>query len=76
MYEQIAANKRKTVLLIFVFVLLLSSVGVAFDYLAAGRRSIGFVIVAVIVIGRRRSSRTSTATRSRCAMAHAEPADP
>jgi len=35
-YEQISANKRKTVLLIFLFVLLLSAVGVAVNYFLQG----------------------------------------
>ena len=50
MYEQISANKRKTVLLIFVFVLLLSLVGARGQLLPAAAASIGIVIVAVIVI--------------------------
>jgi len=49
-YEQISANKRKTVLLIFLFVLLLSAVGVARHYFLQGG-VVGFVIVAVIVTG-------------------------
>jgi heat shock protein HtpX len=47
-YEQISANKRKTVLLIFLFVLLLSAVGLAVDYFLRGG-VVGIVIVAVIV---------------------------
>jgi heat shock protein HtpX len=38
LYEQIAANKRKTFLLIFGFVLLLTLVGLAFNYLLQWRR--------------------------------------
>ncbi len=64
MYEQISANKRKTVLLVFLFVVLLSAVGLAVDYFLQGGL-IGFVIVAIIVDRWRRSCRTSTATRSR-----------
>ena len=65
MYEQISANKRKTVLLIFLFVLLLSAVGLAVDYLVRRRprrhrRRRGHRRRS------RRSSPTSTATRSRC----------
>ena len=48
MYEQISANKRKTVLLVFLFVVLLSAVGLAVDYFLQGGL-IGFV-------DRRRSS--------------------
>ena len=48
MYEQISANKRKTVLLIFLFVLLLSAVGLAVDYFLRGG-VVGIVIVAIIV---------------------------
>ena len=48
-YEQISANKRKTVLLIFLFVLLLTAVGFAVDYFLRGG-VVGIVIVAIIVI--------------------------
>ena len=76
MYEQIAANKRKTALLIFGFVPAASAlVGFAFNFLLSGGL-IGFAIVAVIVIGLVVSSRTSTATRSRCAMSHAQAGRP
>ena len=47
MYEQIAANKRKTIFLIVLFVLLLSAVGLAVNYLLQGGL-VGFVIVAII----------------------------
>jgi heat shock protein HtpX len=73
-YEQISANKRKTVLLIFLFVLLLSAVGLAVDYLLRGG-VIGFVIVAIIVTV---SSFVSYFNSDKVAlrMAHAVPADP
>jgi heat shock protein HtpX len=73
-YEQISANKRKTVLLIFLFVLLLSAVGVAVDYFLRGG-VIGIVVVAVIVAA---SSFISYFNSDKVAlrMAHAVPADP
>ena len=74
MYEQISANKRKTVLLIFLFVLLLSAVGLAVDYLLKGG-VVGFVIVGIIVTI---SSFVSYFNSDKVAlrMAHAVPADP
>ena len=74
MYEQISANKRKTVLLIFLFVLLLSSVGLAVNYFLQGG-VVGFVIVAIIVAV---SSFVSYFNSDKVAlrMAHAVPADP
>ncbi|MDQ1458741.1 MAG: heat shock protein HtpX, partial [Actinomycetota bacterium] len=74
MYEQISANKRKTVLLIFLFVLLLTAVGVAVDYFLKGG-VVGFVIVAIIVTI---SSFVSYFNSDKVAlrMAHAIPADP
>jgi heat shock protein HtpX len=73
-YEQISANKRKTVLLIFLFVLLLSAVGLAVDYFLQGGW-VGFAIVAVIVAI---SSFVSYFNSDKVAlrMAHAVPADP
>jgi heat shock protein HtpX len=73
-YEQISANKRKTVLLIFLFVLLLTAVGVAVDYFLKGG-VVGFVIVAIIVTI---SSFVSYFNSDKVAlrMAHAIPADP
>ncbi len=74
MYEQIAANKRKTFLLIFGFVLLLGLVGAAFDLLLRGG-VVGLVIVALIVIV---SSIGSYYNSDKVALAvsHARPADP
>jgi heat shock protein HtpX len=73
-YEQISANKRKTVLLIFLFVLLLTAVGFAVDYFLRGG-VVGIVIVAIIVIV---SSFVSyfNSDKVALAMAHAKPADP
>jgi heat shock protein HtpX len=73
-YEQISANKRKTVLLIFLFVLLLSAVGLAVDFFLQGGW-VGFAIVAVIVTV---SSFVSYFNSDKVAlrMAHAVPADP
>jgi heat shock protein HtpX len=50
LYEQIAANKRKTVLLIAGFVALLFAVGAAFVFILGNGSPIGIAIVAVIVI--------------------------
>ncbi len=73
MYEQIAANKRKTIYLIAGFVVLLLAVGVAFNYLLQGG-PVGFVIVALIVIV---SSVVSYYNSDKAALAisHAKPAD-
>jgi heat shock protein HtpX len=74
LYEQIAANKRKTFVLIFGFVVLLTLVGAAFNYLLKGG-AIGIAIVAVIVIV---SSTVSYFNSDKAALAisHAKPADP
>jgi heat shock protein HtpX len=50
LYEQIAANKRKTILLIAGFVLLLSLVGAAFVFILGNGSPIGLAVVGVIVI--------------------------
>jgi len=73
-YEQISANKRKTIFLILGFVLLLTAVGFAFNFFLQGG-VVGFVIVAVIVIV---SSFVSyfNSDKVALAMAHAQPADP
>jgi heat shock protein HtpX len=73
-YEQISANKRKTVLLIFLFVLLLSLVGLAVNYFLRGG-VIGIIVVAIIV---GISSFVSYFNSDKVAlrMAHAVPADP
>jgi heat shock protein HtpX len=73
-YEQIAANKRKTAFLIFIFVLLLFGVGVAFDFLLRGG-VIGIAIVAVIVIVSSVASYYNS-DKVALAMSHAVPADP
>lgn len=74
MYEQIAANKRKTFVLIFGFVLLLALVGAAFNFLLKGG-VVGIAIIAVIVIV---SSVVSYYNSDKAALAisHAKPADP
>ena len=74
MYEQIAANKRKTFFLIFGFVLLLFLVGAAFDLLLRGG-VIGLVIVAVIVIVSSVGSYYNS-DKAALAISHAKPADP
>jgi len=73
-YEQIAANKRKTVFLIFVFVLLLAGVGVAFNYLLKGGWA-GLIIVAIIVIVASTVSYFNS-DKAALAISHAVPADP
>jgi heat shock protein HtpX len=74
LYEQIAANKRKTIFLIAGFVLLLFVVGAAFAYLLNGG-IVGLVIVALIVIV---SSVLSYYNSDKAALAisRAKPADP
>ena len=75
MYEQIAANKRKTILLIAGFVLLLSLVGAAFVFILGNGSPIGLAVVAVIVIV---SSVVSYYNSDKAALAisRAKPADP
>ncbi len=74
MYEQISANKRKTVLLVALFVLLLSAVGVAIDYFLRGG-VIGIAIVA-IVVGVASFVSYFNSDKVALKMAHAVPADP
>jgi heat shock protein HtpX len=75
LYEQIAANKRKTVLLITGFVVLLFGVGAAFVFILGNGSPVGIAIVAVIVIV---SSVVSYYNSDKAALAisHAKPADP
>ena len=74
MYEQIAANKRKTIYLVAGFVLLLVAVGLAFNFFLNGG-VVGIVVVALIVIV---SSVVSYYNSDKAALAisHAKPADP
>ena len=74
MYEQIAANKRKTFYIIALFVGLLFAVGAAFVFFLKGG-VVGLVIVAIIVIV---SSVVSyyNSDKVALAMSHAVPADP
>jgi heat shock protein HtpX len=73
-YEQIAANKRKTALLVLGFVALLFAVGFFINFLFKGG-VVGLVIVAIIVIV---SSVVSYYNSDKVAlkMSHAVPADP
>jgi heat shock protein HtpX len=75
LYEQIAANKRKTILLIAGFVLLLSLVGAAFVFILGNGSPIGLAVVGVIVIV---SSVVSYYNSDKAALAisRAKPADP
>lgn len=74
MYEQIAANKRRTAVLIAAFVLLLVGVGLAVNVLFAGGW-IGFAVILVVVAG---SSFLSYRNSDKVALSlsRAVPADP
>lgn len=74
MYEQIAANKRRTALMIILFALLVAGVVVAINYLV-GLGTIGFVIAAVVAVT---SSFLSyyNSDKVALAMSRARPADP
>jgi heat shock protein HtpX len=73
-YEQIAANKRRSWLIIAFFVLLVAGVVIAVDYLV-GAGPIGFAIAAVVAIG---SSVLAyyNSDKVALAMSRARPADP
>jgi heat shock protein HtpX len=73
-YEEIAANKRRSWLIIAFFVVLVAGVVVAIDY-ALGFGPIGFVIAAVVAIG---SSFLAYYNSDKVAlrMSRAQPADP
>ena len=76
MYEQIAANKRRTALLIAAFVVLLVAVGVAVNALVFQGGAIGVVLAVVIC---RRPARSSSYWKSdsvALAVSRAHPADP
>ena len=72
MYEQIARNKRRTIAILAAFVGLIALVALALTVLLSG----GWVgvVIAVLVAGGSRSSRTSSQTRSR--WRRAEPSRP
>ena len=74
MYEQIAANKRKSVLLVLLFVVLLFAVGAAFNFFLRGGW-VGLVVIGIIVIV---SSWISYFNSDKVAlrMSRAYPADP
>ena len=74
MYEQIAANKRRTVLLILGFMLLVAGVVVAIN-LVTGGGVVGFVIAAVLAIGMSVASYYNS-DKVALAMSRARPADP
>jgi heat shock protein HtpX len=74
LYEQIAANKRKTAFLIFLFILLLFLVGLAFDALLGGGVT-GLVVVAVVVITGSLIAYFNS-DKVALAMSRARPADP
>jgi heat shock protein HtpX len=49
MYEQIAANKRKSVVLVFFFILAITALGAAFSYLTSFGAA-GVVVATVIAL--------------------------
>jgi heat shock protein HtpX len=73
-YEQIAANKRRTWLIIAVFVLLVAGVVLAINFLL-GYGLIGFVIAAVLAIGGSAASYYNS-DKVALSMSRARPADP
>ena len=74
MYEQIAANKRRTVIMIALFVLLTFAVVAVITYFTR-LGPIGFVIAAVIAIGGSFASYYNS-DKVALAMSRAQPADP
>jgi len=50
LYKQIEQNKRKTIVLIFVFCLLVLVIGWAIGYLMAGDNMIGVVLAAIVLV--------------------------
>lgn len=74
MYEQIASNKRRTWLMIAVFVLLVAGVVSVINYLV-GLGTVGFVVAAVIAIGASFASYYNS-DKVALAMSRARPADP
>jgi heat shock protein HtpX len=73
-YEQISANKRKSIFLILLFVGLLTLVGAAFVFFLKGGVA-GLIIVAIIVITGSVISYYNS-DKVALAMSHAKPADP
>ena len=50
LYQQIARNKRKTVLVVAVFFLLLALVGAAIGYVFAGTATGGVIVAAILAL--------------------------
>lgn len=50
LYQQIARNKRKTVLVMFGFFLLVAAIGAAVGYLFAGSATVGIIIAGVVAL--------------------------
>lgn len=74
MYEQIASNRRRTLALLFMFLVLLVVVGVAFD-VALGFGGIAVIVAVVLSIVMSVGSYLWS-DRIALAMSHARPADP